>query len=189
MSTDIRMMFSFASPQQVLSAVNVYSAHFYGSMLWDLSSEAAWQVYRSWNTCVKLTWDIPRWTHNYFVDNFLAGDLPSVRQKLLCQYVNFFRKLRVSPLREVRVLARVMGKDLGSVTGQNLLHLQEVLNLDPWTESVGKFKKMYKGYLVPEDDSWRLPLLKRLLDQHKEMIACEEEVEAISGLIDSLCSS
>ena len=37
-STDIRLMFSFASPQQVLSAVNVYAGHFYGSMLWDLSS-------------------------------------------------------------------------------------------------------------------------------------------------------
>ena len=46
-STDIRQMFSFANPNQVLSAVNIYAAHFYGSMLWDLSIEAARQVYRS----------------------------------------------------------------------------------------------------------------------------------------------
>ena len=182
-------MFSFASPHQVLSAVNVYAAHFYGSMLWDLSSEAAGQTYRTWNTCVKLAWDIPRWTHNYFVDNLLARELPSIRKKVLCQFVNFFQKLRVSPIRELRVLASVVGRDMGSVTGRNLVHLQDVFNLDPWTKSVGHFKKMYTGYLVPEVDSWRLPMLERLLAQRREMVVCEEEVDAITGLIDSLCSS
>ena len=188
-STDIRHMFSFAVPYQMLSAVNVYAAHFYGSMLWDLSSEAAWQVYRSWNTCVKLAWDIPRWTHNYLVDGLLAGDIPPVRQKILCQYVNFFGKLTSSPLREVRLLAKVVGKDMGSVTGQNLAHLREEFQLDPWTQSVGEFKKEYTGYMVPEVDRWRLPLLQRLLEQRREMEACGEEVEEMTSLIDSLCSS
>ena len=68
-STDIREMFAFAKPAQVLEAVTVYASHFYGSMLWDLYGEGANQVYRSWNTCVKLAWDIPRMTHNYFVDS------------------------------------------------------------------------------------------------------------------------
>ena len=187
--TNIRTMFSFASPNQVLYAVNLYAAHFYGSMLWDLASEAAWQVYRTWNTCVKLTWDIPRWTHNYLVDNLLAGDIPSTRQKILCQYVNFFRKLRVSPLREVRILANVVGKDEGSVTAGNLAYLKEVFKLDPWTQSMMVFKKMYKGYTVPEVDGWRLPMLEKLLNQRREMAACDEEVDDITGLIDSLCSS
>ena len=35
-STDIREMFEFAHPAQVLQAVNVYASHFYGSMLWNL---------------------------------------------------------------------------------------------------------------------------------------------------------
>ena len=67
-STDIREMFSFAHPSQVLSAVQVYAAHAYGSMLWYLTSDTTNQFYRSWNTCVKLVWNVPRWSHNYFVD-------------------------------------------------------------------------------------------------------------------------
>ena len=63
-STDIRHMFSFALPEQVLSAVSVYTAHFYGAMLWDLYGEMSGQVFRSWNTCVKLAWGLPRSTHN-----------------------------------------------------------------------------------------------------------------------------
>ena len=182
-------MFSFTRPSQVLTAVNVCATHFYGSMLWDLSSDAAWQVYKTWNTCVKLTWDIPRWSHNYFVDSLLSGDIPSTRQKVLCQYVNFFNKLRMSPSREVRVLASIVGRDQESVTGRNLSHLSEVFSLDPWTQHVTQFHKMYQGYSVPEQERWRLPLLVKLLEQRRVMAACEEEVEDITGLIDSLCSS
>ena len=76
-SNDIRNMFNFALPGQILSAINVYSAHFYGAMLWDLFGDMAGQVYRSWNTCVKLVWDLPRSTHNYI----LCG--ASVGQRLL----------------------------------------------------------------------------------------------------------
>ena len=188
-STDIREMFYFAHPDQVLSAVNVHAGHFYGSMLWDLTGEAANQVFRTWNTCVKLTWDIPRWSHNYLVDNLLAGNLPSTRKKLMCQYVNFFQKLLVSPLREVRVVARIVGRDNRSVTGINLMALKQEFNLDPWVRSAVCFKSGYVGYIVPEVDRWRLPLLRKMLNQRSEMVVCEEEVDTITDLIDSLCSS
>ena len=188
-STDIREMFSFADPLQILSAVSVYTAHFHGSMLWNLYGEAAGQAFRSWNTCFKLAWDVPRWTHNYFVDNLLCGDHPSVRMRLLCQYVNFFKKLRVCPLREVRLLASVVGRDGGSVTGHNLEQLEIELNMDPWTVPAGRFKSAIQGYKVPAQDNWRISFLERLLAQRREMITCGEEVETVTELIDSLCSS
>ena len=53
-STDIRETFSFAETDQVLSAIKVYCGHFYGSMLWDFTSDSVGQFCRSWNTCVKL---------------------------------------------------------------------------------------------------------------------------------------
>ena len=74
-----------------------------------------------------------------------AGEIPSVKQKILCQYVNFFRKLRSSPLREVRLLAKVVGKDMLSVTGRNLAYLHQEFNIDPWNNSVDKFKSLYTG--------------------------------------------
>ena len=188
-STDIREMFSFAYPAQVLSSVSVYSAHFYGSMLWDLTSESAGQVFRSWNTCVKLAWDVPRWTHNYLVDNLLGGDLPPVKKKLMCQYVNFFQKLRKSPLREVRILASLAGRDRQSVTGKNLAMLEGEFGLDPWSQGVNIFKSKFKGYIIPDADTWRLPLLQRLLNQRRDMVACDEEVEHITELIDCLCTT
>ena len=67
-SVDIRETFGFASPAEVLRAVELYGGSHYGSMLWELDSKAAHQYYNAWNTCVKLAWQVPRATHTYFVD-------------------------------------------------------------------------------------------------------------------------
>ena len=188
-STDMREMFGFANPFQVLNAVSVYSAHFYGAMLWNLYGEMAGQVFRSWNTCVKLAWEVPRWTHNYFVEGVLSGNLPSVRKKILVQYVRFFQNLLKSKSPEIVMLANTVGRDLGSVTGKNLFNVECEFDLDPWNCSPEVLKKKYSYYSVPDVDKWRLPLLVKPLEPKMEMEACEENSKSIRELIDSLCSS
>ena len=90
---EIRGMFSFAQPEQIVRAVHTYAGHFYGSMLWNLYGNGANKVFRAYNTCIKLIWDVPRSTHNFFVENGLSASMPHVRQQTLCQYLNFFKKL------------------------------------------------------------------------------------------------
>ena len=188
-STEIRNMFSFALPSQVLNAINVYSAHFYGAMLWDLFGDMAGQVYRCWNTCVKLVWDLPRSTHNYFVEHLLAKDWVSVREKILVQYVKFLQRLSRSVSAEVRILQNIVKADVRSVTGKNCLKLSQEFSLDPSRDSASLFHGAYKLYGLPEQDDWRIPLLNTLLNQRYEMSACGEDLEIVSGLIESLCSS
>ena len=188
-STNIRSMFNFALPDQVLTAVSVYSAHFYGAMIWDLYGDMAGQVYRSWNTCVKLVWDLPRSTHNFFVEHLLARDFCSFRKKLFTQYVRFLQRIRKSVSQEVRILSEVVANDVRSVTGNNCLKLAEEFSLDPWQDSPACFGKLYKQYDVPDQDKWRLPLLSSLMKTKYEMAVCDEDLETISGLIESLCYS
>ena len=185
-STEIREMFGFANPSQVLSAVQTYTCHFYGSMLWDLFGDMAGQVYRSWNTCVKLAWNIPRSSHNYFVDG-LAGTLPSVRKKILCQYVNFFKNLYKGVSREVRLMAGIFSQDIQSVTGKNLANIENLFKLDPRRDPVSSFKAIDVGYQIPDSDEWRLPLLKKLMAQRRDFFNCEDDT--IDELSESLSAS
>jgi hypothetical protein len=184
-TTDIRTQFSFALPGQVLNAICVYSAHFYGAMLWDLYGELSGQVYRSWNTCVKLVWDLPRSTHNYLVEQTLAKD-SSVRKRILLQYASFLQRLGKSVSGEVRVMSRIAAADVQSVTGKNCYNM---INLDPWTQPVRSFAKDYKMYETPAQDTWRSSLLLSLMREKYDMDVTGEDVETISGLIESLCSS
>ena len=108
-------MFSFANSGQVLESVSVYASHFYGSMLCNLYSGGVGQVYRSWNTGVKLAWDIPRMTN-----------------KLI-------KNLRQSPLRELRILANLVGRDTNSVTGRDFSNFME--SSPPHSEQILKLGK------------------------------------------------
>ena len=187
-STSIREMFGFAHPNQVLSAVQTYAGHFYGSMLWDLFGEMAGQVFRSWNTCVKLAWSIPRSSHNYFVDG-LADPLPSVRKKIICQYVSFFQNMSKSVSREVRIMSNIFSHDIQSVTGSNLTNIGNLFHLDPRKDPAGLFKAKSIGYLTPAAEEWRLPLLRKLLAKRSEFFTCEEDTSTIDDLIESLCAT
>ena len=188
-SSEVRTVFKFALPTQVLNAISIYSAHFYGAMLWDLSSDMAGQVYRSWNTCVKLVWDVPRSTHNYFVEHLLAKDFASVRKRILSQYVRFVQKLPRSTSKEIRILQSIVKNDVRSVTGRNCLMLAQEFNIDPNIVSSEQFKDMYHCYELPGLDSWRLSLLETLLQNRYEMLPCGEDINVVSALIQSLCAS
>ena len=134
-------------------------------------------------------WDLPRSTHNFFVDHFLAESFSSVRKNILAQYFGFLHRLGKSVSSEVRLMSRIAGSDIRSMTGRNCHNLEEEFGLDPWSAPPGAFKQKYKYYKVPYVDKWRLPLLDSLLTTRHEMAVCGEDTKDITGLIESLCSS
>ena len=189
-STGIREMFAFASPVEVLSAVRVYACDFYGAMLWDLYGETASMVYKAWNTCIKLAWNVPRATHTYFLDHLLGVGFCHTRVDLLTRYTKFFARLLKSASSEVRILANAVGRDVRSTTGKNLWNLGVETGLDIWSVAPGlvKTKLMEKTVDIPVRDTWRPCFLGKLLVERGEKIYCGEDVTELDELIDSLCT-
>ena len=132
-SVQIGETFGFARPVEVLQAIQTYAGHWYGSMHWDLFGEKAGQLYRSWSTCVKLTWNVPRATHSFLVDNLLAAQFFTVKQQLLSRYVNFLKKVMRSTNPEVTTVANMVARCARSTTGRNLMKIERETNMDPWT--------------------------------------------------------
>ena len=116
---------------EVISAMKVYCSSFYGCMLWDLKGEGATKVFNSWNTAVKLAWCVPRSTRTYLLQHVLSAGLPSARVDILARFGNFFRSLRLSPCKEVAVMASIVGRDMRTTTGSNLKLPEESTSLDP----------------------------------------------------------
>ena len=127
--------------------------------------------------------------HNYLVEHVLSSGIPSVRQKILGQYLGFFQKLVSSPSPEISLLANLVARDAGSVTAKNLSNIENEFELDPWVSSSAQLREKYTFYRVPEEDKWRAPLLVKLLDQKNEMTTMKENSKTISEVIDSLCCS
>jgi hypothetical protein len=89
----IREAFSFAYPDKVMRAVQVFACDGYGSMLYDLSSFSCESLFKSWNTCIKLIWDVPRSTFTYLVENVLAKNFDPLMHQGYGRYVNYFQGL------------------------------------------------------------------------------------------------
>ena len=145
----IRESFSFAYPDQVIRAVQVYACDGYGSMLYDFSSFSCESLFKSWNTCVKL--------------------------KLLFE----------SSSREVRHLARIVSRDIRSVTCRNVLLLKEATGLSPWDYSKRRIEDRLRKKILPEKDEWRPGLLLKLL----EMRRGAEDRKNLDKMIESLCTT
>ena len=76
-----------------------------------------------------------------------------------------------------------------SVTGKNLRFIENETGLDPWVSTPVDIRDSLPIKETPEADTWRSPLLCRLLFQRQEMSVNCQNTDQISDLIDSLCSS
>ena len=130
-SSDIRDQFKFAHPDQVLKAVQVYASDAYGFMLYDIQSHASQSYMKSWNTFVKLAWDVPLNTYTYIVENCLAESAVPFRKQICSRYVTFFRNLFTSSSNEVRHLVRIISRDAKSTVFRNIKYIEEVSGLSP----------------------------------------------------------
>ena len=179
-SVEIRTLFSFAAPAEVLHALKVYSRSFYGSCLWDLGGMKAKQVYSAWNTTVKLVWHCPPWTRTFFLQQILSCGQTSAKVDILTRYVKFFHSLRSSASHEVQVLCRYLARDIQSVTGRNLRLIHDLSHQNPWTATLGQIRQALISSEIVEvsvEDRWRLPYLCSLLAQRREtrILALENE--------------
>ena len=190
-AVETKEMFKWAAPAEVLKVTKIHCTAFYGSSLWDLGGDKAMQVYKAWNTTVKLAWGCPQWTRTYLMQQVLCCGHTSARVDILCRYVKFFHSLRRSASKEVQVLSRLFARDVQSVTGKNLDYIAESSGLNPWTVQQAKLRAALVAeevVLVPLQDRWRVPYLCSLLSQRGEAykLAMEEDEKRLTELIDSL---
>ena len=160
-------------------------------MLYDLYDDSSTgQYFRCWGTAVKLTWECPRSTHRYFVNNCLAMGFVSIRIKVLSRYVKFFQSLLQSRSKEVRLVAQLAAQDKRSTTGRNVANIAAETNLNPWVTSPAEVRAnlVANDVKVPVNDEWRLPYLKKLLGQRHDMELQLMKTDKITEQIEIICS-
>ena len=159
-------------------------------MLWDLTGNGASQVFNAWNMAIKLTWDCPRETRNYLVQQVLSCGMTSARLDIMSRYAKFFKGLRTSTSREVATLANLMGRDVQTTTGKNIRLIEESSGLSVWITGQEKLKEaLAENEIVTIDDAdkWRIPLLGKLLGHKQELSYLGAKLELTSDLVNSLC--
>ena len=121
-SVEIKETFKFASPVEVVQALEVYCSSFYGCMLWDLAGQGASQVFNSRSTAIKLAWFVPRATRTYLVQQVPSSGHTSAKVNIMNRYRKFFHGLKNSLSHEVRGrgMANIASRDIRATTGSNI---------------------------------------------------------------------
>ena len=173
----------------MLRAGDIYAGDHYGSNLWDLQSNSAESYFKSWNTFVKLVYNVPRSTHTYLVENFLAKKFVPTRNQVLSGYVTFLHSLINSPNWEVRILARIIRQNHQSVTRTNADYITECSGLSPWDYGKIRIQAELPRCEVTETNLWRVSLLTELFDEQKNRTTAVEDTASIQAWIDAVCST
>ena len=192
-SVEVRESFGFASPPDVLTALNLYCTSYYGCLAgWDLGSAASSAFFSAQKTGVKLAWGVPRATHTYLVQQCLAPGATSARAEVLARFAGFFAGLRNAPSQEVRTVALLAARDLRTTTGANIRLVEQASGLSVWNSTTAQVRaaiRQKETVTVPAGDSWRPAYLRKLLEQriHHHYQGDKERETFFQSLIDSLC--
>ena len=109
----------------------------------------------------------------YLVQEVLAPHVTSLGSSLLHRSVGFFRGLLEMPSHNVTVTALLAARDIRSNLGANLILLLKQAKLDPWIAGMDQLQAALDAadkVEVPQQDSWRVPYLRKLLGQLQDLI-------------------
>ena len=67
---EILQEFYFAHPYVLFNIIDKYCCDFYGSNIWNLSK--CDKLFNQFNCSVRNTWNLPRNTHSYFIEEFMG---------------------------------------------------------------------------------------------------------------------
>ena len=158
-------------------------------MFVNFPKEETSNLFRSWNTTVKMIWNVPRATHSYFVDNLLNCGYKSIKSLIMKKFVKFFHQLMKSNNPVIRVIAQLSARDRRSILGRNLFFIRDLTDLNPWNNTASTIRQSIPAIMTPINDVWRLEYLTKLLSERVVVESNFENIDHIQGLIDSLCIS
>ena len=82
-------------------------------------------------------------------------------------------------------MARIVSRDVRSVTCKNVTLMTEVTGLSPWDFSKWRIQEKLLKTAVPSNDEWRSGLLVKLLETRRSSV----DHDHLDRMIDSLCST
>ena len=179
--------FHFAHPKTKIEVNQIYNSHFTGSPLWDLFSREADMLYNTWNKSVRLMCDLSIRTHRYFIQP-LAGQ--HLRITLMKRFLRFIQQIENSPKLLPNQLLRTIRNDCRSTTGSNLRNILLLTKKHDSTMLVPSDVLEIDYLPVPEEDKWKISLVKELIDvKWGEASIGVFSTNEIDDMLDHICTS
>ena len=185
----IQQQFGYCHPSLVMKLVGIYSTSLYGSPLWEYFTPDYLKLTRSWNTVIKMVWNLPHATHTRFLDSL--SPIPHLGSALEGKYIGFLNALSNTQKPFLSLLFNACKYDKFTVTGRNietLMTTYEKRNLKLLLNSHNDVKRK-RRYHLEEDECWKISMIKELSLAFKGHISLDLMEEDVTQILEFICTS
>ena len=185
----ILQQFGCYNPRLIMKLLSIYSTAMYGSCLWQLSSDEHFKLVRSWNTAVKIVWDLPHSTHTRFLESL--SPVPHLESVLLGRYIGFIENLVNSKKSLIKLIFSSCSGDLHSLTSQNLAYLLSKYKKTSVQGLISerihiKKSRVYQSF---EEDSWKISMMEEITLLKKDHLEIDFNADNLDDILDYVCTS
>lgn len=165
---ELNQEFYFAHPLTKVKINNIFNAHFYGSQLWNLFSEEAVRLEKSWNISQRIMLGIPRNTHRYFIEPLTESQ--HIKFSLCKRFINFVKHITTSTKTVLRSMLRTVKYDCLSTTGYNLRKIMLLVNKSNVNDVTVHDLKQQTYNDVPDGENWKITIAKEIIEiKHRRL--------------------
>ena len=155
-----RQEFGDQHPLVFFKLVRSFFLHFYGSSLWDLNCVQIERLWSCWHKIIKSTYNLPFPTHRYLLHDLVPYE--HIKTMITRRFKKFYMKIKQCENPYVTVLHTVQSHDWRSTYGKNILSLCRHANA---TNLEDADMSDFSVFPVPDDQKWRIPLIKYLIEE------------------------
>ena len=184
----VQQQFGYCDPKLVLKLLSIYSTALYGSPLWQLNSEEHFKLNRSWNTAIKIIWDLPHSTHTRFLESLCP--VPHLESVLHGRSIGFIQSLSRSTKQLIKLLFHSCSQDMSTVTGQNMKFLLSKYSKYSMAAlfSEKDVIKNARVYSLQENDLWKVNLMQDFSLVKKNLLELPFEIENLDEILEEVCT-
>lgn len=185
---ELKQAYGFYNPKLVYEVIRIFTCSFYESPLWSLNSEEHMKLCRSWNTVIKMVWDLPYATHRRFLESL--NDIPHLQSMLHGRYIGFIENLSATRKPHLQTLYSLCIKDKSYNTGQNVSHLlkeYEVFDLNSLILEKHVIKKKRVHPLL-EDEAWKVEMIQEMCLTKMGFLEGDDEENDIKTFLEIVCT-
>ena len=158
---ELNQEFHYAHPLSKVKINKFFNTHFYGSQLWNLFSEEANRLEKTWNISQRIMLGVPRNTHRYFIEPLT--ETQHIIFSLQKRFIKFIDSIKSSTKLVLRNMLEIIKHDCRSTTGRNVRQIMLLLDKGNINEvSNNDFKKQTYND-IPSGQEWKVCLAKELI--------------------------
>ena len=167
----------------------MYSTALYGSSLWQLNSGEHLQLNRSWNTAMKIIWDLPYATHTRFLESLTV--IPHLESVLNGRYVGFVNNLLHTEHSLLGLLFSSCKDNVSTQTGQNIRYLLDKHKRKTLADLVVEKQtlKRYRVHDLPQEEAWKINLLKEITYVKKDQLEVQFDDKHLEDILMHICTA